>query len=222
MTAPVDAIAGAEKVEGTNTWNDPALVDGAAACVEMIQNGWWPEDMVGIAYQDSVDSFSAGNALMHVNGTFAASSFDGSDSEIRFLPFPARSESVPMSAPGGLGSTWSVAADTDNVEAALDFVEFVAFSPEANVASIELMSDIAANPQFDPAMADVSDLQKQAIAAVNAVSGAGGVGYWMCFESTPAYITACNDQLQLLLNQRITPEEFGQNLTDAMNEARSE
>ncbi len=220
--APLETIGQAELLEGEGSWTDPKMVEAAAECQKWVtEYGFYPEDVSAIAYQDATNDFLAGRSLMRIDGSWGAGDIIDAEFTARFVRFPEKDPAnLPPQAEGGISSTWFINNDTDKVDAALTFLDFMVFS---DIANAEFLQDgQLPSVAFDIEAAGGHPLLLEAAQAIEDVSTNGeGLGYWIGYMSDPIFIDYMGSGWQALLADAISPEEFAEGAAEAQEEART-
>ena len=220
--APLETIAQAELLDGTGSWTDPKMVEAAAECQKWVtEYEYYPDDVSAIAYQDATSDFLAGRSLMRIDGTWGAGDLLEADFEVKFVRFPEKDPtSLPPQAEGGISSTWFINNDTENVDAAVDFLDFMVFSESSNAKFIQ--GGQIPSVSFDIEAAGAAPLLLEVAEAIEFVSTNGdGLGYWIGYMSDPVFIDYMGSGWQALLAEQISPEEFATGAAEAQDEARA-
>jgi raffinose/stachyose/melibiose transport system substrate-binding protein len=220
----VDEIADVELLEGSRDWNNPEWINIANEIQMFAQDyGYFPEDMIAYSTFDALNDVVAGRALMRIDGSWDVATFDEGSAEtganIRMVQFPIYPESgLDPQAMGGLSSTWIVNAETQQIDAVGTFLDYFVFSDEVNTIWLEI--GFLPSVDFDTSSVETSVLTKDALAAIAWADTGNGLGHWVGFSAAPAYADAFGANLQALLSDNITPEEFASKVSEKMAEVR--
>jgi raffinose/stachyose/melibiose transport system substrate-binding protein len=144
-----------EILYGDGRWDSPEGVRAIEVMfTEMVENGYYPEDVNAITYEDANALFYAGQAAMIPTGTWLVVEIDETvqNFDVEFFPFPSIDGSG-ISPPGGVGGGLFMAAETDAPEATLKLLDYLQFNEENVKRDLELFNTI---PPFD---IDTSELE---------------------------------------------------------------
>jgi raffinose/stachyose/melibiose transport system substrate-binding protein len=207
-------IAGKEKLDsvlfGDGSWDDPAFAKAIQLFfVDMNKAGYFLEDTTAISYEDGNAVFYAGQAAMHMTGTWLISEVTSSmEDEVGFFFFPSV-DGNPVLPPGGMGSGYFVNAKTAHPDVAIEFLNFM-FSEEGGKIWLE---DVAVIPplKLDTADLTLDPLLKFAIAALSEVQ----LGYNIDVLAGDEFNAAQGSGFQAVLLGQKTPEELLKELQTA-------
>lgn len=215
---PVDTIGALEMLDGDSLYRDePEAIAALAECQLWVQEyGYYSDDVVGVSNFDALNEFVAGTGLMRIDGSFSLPYYADTEYDIQFVPFPMRDVEMPLQAEGGLSSTWVVLTEVgDDLDAALDLLDFVVFSEEAN--AIWAGSGLIPAVNFDMSQVDVMPLLTQTVEGMSQVES---IGYWIAYMADPAYSDAMNNAFAALLLGEMTAEDMADEISVAMEEVR--
>jgi raffinose/stachyose/melibiose transport system substrate-binding protein len=207
-----------EILYGDGRWDSPEGVRAIEVMfTEMVENGYYPEDVNAITYEDANSLFYAGKAAMVPTGTWLVPEIDETvqDFDVEFFPFPSIDGSG-ISPPGGVGGGLFVAAETDAPEATLKLLDYLQFNEENVKRDLELFNTI---PPFD---IDTSELEVTPLfqSVLDDLSESQGFGYNLDVLTPQRFNTVMFDGFQEVLNGDRTPEEQAQALQAAWEEAK--
>jgi raffinose/stachyose/melibiose transport system substrate-binding protein len=201
-------IAGQEKLDnvlfGDGSWDDPDFVKSIQTFfVDMNKAGFFLKDTTAISYEDGNAVFYAGQAAMHMTGTWLLSemSNNAQDYEVGFFFFPSI-EGKPVLPPGGMGSGYFVNAKTKYPAEAIEFLDFM-FSEEGGEVWLEDLSIIPSIPVETDDL-DLDPLMKFAVDAVTTVP----LGYNIDVLAGDNFNNAQGDGFQAILLGLKTPEQL--------------
>jgi raffinose/stachyose/melibiose transport system substrate-binding protein len=205
---------------GNERWNQPEVVDAIDTMfADMVENGYYPEDVNAITYEDANTLFYGGQAAMNITGTWLVSEIDEKvqNFDVEFFPFPAIDD-TGIHPPGGLGGGLFVAANTDEPEAAVKFLDYM-LSEQFLQRNLELTNTIPAlpleteglevSPLFDTILEDLSG------------SGSTEFGYNIDVLTPAEFNDVMFTGFQEVLNGERTPEEQADALQAAWAEAKA-
>ncbi|TQN42328.1 carbohydrate ABC transporter substrate-binding protein (CUT1 family) [Blastococcus colisei] len=217
LSMALSSAVGADGMEallsGERSWESPEVVDALAFWVEANQNGWLPESPTAVDYDTMTSLYLSGQAAMIPTGSWFINDLAvGADFESAYIPFPSPDGEGVFA--GGLGSGPFVAANTDNPEAAIQLLDFLA-SEEHGQWTVENLQTIPPRP-VDTSGLDVDPLLAQVLDQVSALSEGGGeLGYNIDVLMPEAFNEAMFDGVQAVLTGQATPEEVAANLEAA-------
>jgi raffinose/stachyose/melibiose transport system substrate-binding protein len=207
-----------EILYGDGRWDTPEGVRAIEVMfTEMVENGYYPEDVSAITYEDANSLFYAGKAAMIPTGTWLVPEIDETvqNFDVEFFAFPSIDGSS-ISPPGGLGGGLFVAAETDAPEATIKLLDYLQFNDEIVQRDLELFNTI---PPFD---VDTSGLDLTPLfqSVLDDLSESKGFGYNLDVLMPQRFNTVMFDGFQEVLNGDRTPEEQADALQAAWEEAK--
>jgi raffinose/stachyose/melibiose transport system substrate-binding protein len=207
-----------EILYGDGRWDSPEGIRAIEVMfTEMVENGYYPEDVNAITYEDANSLFYAGQAAMIPTGTWLVVEIDETvqNFDVEFFPFPSIDGSG-ISPPGGVGGGLFMAAETDAPEATLKLLDYLQFNEENVKRDLELFNTI---PPFD---IDTSGLDVTPLfqSVLDDLSESEGFGYNLDVLTPQRFNTVMFDGFQEVLNGDRTPEEQAQALQAAWEEAK--
>lgn len=115
-----------EVLEDPAAFTGPRFVRSIEAVEELMP--YLPEDPAGVSYTDTQVLFTQERAAMFIGGSWEAGYFQSTNPELRFgtFPMPPREGRGPGLVSGFVDGSYGVNANSDNREAALRLVEFMA------------------------------------------------------------------------------------------------
>lgn len=217
---PVDVIAEIETLAGDGSWTDSNVEDAMQTVVDWAEAGYLTPDFNGVSFDDAAKAFFAGDAGMIVEGTALTpdilDNMDGTN--VGFVPFPMIDDSIPQQAEGGLGGAWAINATSEAPDIAANWLNFIHFSPQAEKAWLE--AGVLPTTNYGGNDADVSQLVSDNLSVIQAAQRGGGIGYWSGYSSSPLVTDAWNGGAQQLLDGQLSPDQFADQLQDALEQAR--
>ena len=112
-----DILAGKVK------WNNETTIDSLTKWQDMVKAGYYHKGCMSFSYSQAAAEFQNGGAVMMIDGSWAAASFDATgnnDFGVFAVPNPDGVNSYCASV-----SYWGVSENSENKEAAFKFVEYV-------------------------------------------------------------------------------------------------
>ncbi len=216
--------AGPENVykalRGELPWTDQLFVDALTTLNEYQQNGWF---MGGLdryyttATADAAASLAYGDAAMKIEGSWfindANTFFGESGQEWDWVPMPSATGEAIFDL--GIGSTYSINANSASPEAAAEFLSYL-FSPETQAKAVTGIG-LAAAPVDIPAdlLGDLDERQARMIGELNDASSAGNYGYTTWTFWPPKTETYLIEEIEKVWAGDITVEDYLQGLQDS-------
>ncbi len=153
----------AEILSGATDFNDPDYV----AAIELMQwlndEGYIPEDVIGVSYDDARTLFLTELAGIFLGGSFEIGFWrdNGPDLDLGVFQVPAPPDSLaPASVVGWMDGSFGVNANSDDPEAATALVEWMS-TPEFGqlfTENIKQLSPIPGTTPEDPLLAEFGEL----------------------------------------------------------------
>jgi raffinose/stachyose/melibiose transport system substrate-binding protein len=199
---------------GTGSWDTPVVVEAIKDFfVDMNKAGYLIPDATAVKYDDAINLFNAGQAGMHISGTWAIGNIEGK------APFELGWFFVPKPdggalPPAGLGSGYFVSSKTQQKDAAIKFLSYL-FDPANARIWMEQMLIIP------PYQVDASSFKLPALfkAAIGAIAS-HDMGYNIDVMTPDKFNTAMGDGFQAVLIGQKTPEQQAKDLQAAMVASR--
>ena len=182
-----------DALTGEAQWTDPEFAAAIELLNQMQMNGWFMGGLENYYTATSAETGAAlgeGEAAMSIDGTWYLSDINdyfgeaaGNNNEWAWAPIPSTTGEAIFTL--GLGSTYSINKNSQNPEAAAEFLTYY-FSPETQA---KLVTNCGAAPAPVTLGADVlPDLDPRVVAlreALTEASNAGNYGYttWTFFPA---------------------------------------
>ncbi len=162
---PFDKVA-----SGEGTWLDPSFIEAGKKMYELVQMNAFPQGFNALDNDPSRADFLAGNAAMHVMGSWAIQQVTNSESPLQgkvdVCKFPTieGGKGDPNAWLGQPDQSFAIGASCKDKEAAVNFLKLMS-EPETQLKFAAEGNLIATNAQLDPAKANpvalkVAELQK--------------------------------------------------------------
>jgi raffinose/stachyose/melibiose transport system substrate-binding protein len=208
-------------LEGETSWNSPDVIAALAIWDRWNKAGFLPPTPTGISYDNGNALFYSSEAAMVPTGSWLANDIADAeevDFEVGYIPFP--SETGPGLWSVGLGSGPYIAANSQNPEAALAFVDWLV-SPEHGRWVVENLLTIPPYP-VDTTGLELNPLFAEVLEDIGQLSGGSSdFGANIDVQSTDDFNEAMFDGLQSLLTGDTTPEQLAQELQAAYEQGQS-
>ncbi len=207
---------GSERMEalmtGEESWESPEVVDALSFWQEANEQGWLVESPTSVNYDTATAQFFSGEAAMIPTGSWLVNEINtATEAEVGYIPFPGpEGEGIWTS---GLGSGPFISASTDNPEAAVELLDFLA-SQEHAQWTVENLQTIPPQP-VDTEGLDVTPLMAEVLADVAELADGGDSGYNLDVMMTDDFNEAMFDGVQAILTDQATPEEVASQLQAA-------
>lgn len=217
LSMALSSRAGSETMEqlvsGEGDWTSPDVVESLALWDRYEEAGYLTPFPASVSYDSANALFYSGEAAMVPTGSWLVDGITvNADFEAGYIPFP--SEDGEGVFTGGLGSGPMVSATTDDEEASLALVDFLA-SPEHGRWMIENLDVIPPFP-VDTEGVDVSPLFAQVLEDVEVFAqGDSDLGVNIDVLMGDAFNEAMFDGVQAIFSDQGTPEEVAATLQEA-------
>lgn len=216
LSMSLSSIIGSKGMEalfnGEKSWDSPEVVRALDIWKNLQEAGYLTESPTSVDYDTAIAQFFSGDAAMLPTGSWLVGEIDdNTDFEVGYIPFPA--PDGPGIFTGGLGSGPYVSATTDNPDAAIEFLDFLA-SDEHAKWTVENLHTIPPVP-LDTQDLDVSPLFAQVIEDVAAFAKGGDFGYNIDVMVDAEINDAMYDGVQAIFTGQATPQEVAANLEAA-------
>src|SRR5215216_3393762 len=162
---------------GDGKWDTPEVEEAINLFFrDFVENGYYPDGVNAITYDDANTLFYAGKAGMNITGTWLVSEIVETvqDFEVGFFPFPSIDGSG-ISPPAGVGAGLFVAKEASNPQGAIEFIDYLLQDSTARLI-IEKLNVIPAQP-VDSKGLDVPELFKEVLEDLSASPGEKSFGY---------------------------------------------
>jgi raffinose/stachyose/melibiose transport system substrate-binding protein len=216
LSMALASAIGSERMEalmnGEESWESPEVVDALSFWQEANDNGWLVESPTSVNYDTATSQFFSGDAAMIPTGSWLVGEIDtNADFEAGYIPFPGPDgEGIWTS---GLGSGPYISASTDNAEAAVELLDFLA-SEEHGQWTVENFQTIP--PQaIETEGLDVTPLMAGVLEDVAELADGGDAGYNLDVMMSDDFNQAMFDGVQAVLTGQSTPEEVAASLQAA-------
>ncbi len=162
---------------GDDRWDAPEVVKAIDLFFRsFVKDGYYPDGVNAITYDDANSLFFSGKAAMNITGTWLVSTIVESvrDFEVGFFPFPSIDGSS-ISPPAGVGTGLFVAKKAQDYEGAITFIDYLLQDDTARLV-MEKFNTIPAHP-VDTKGLKVPGLFKSVLDDLSKSTEAGAFGY---------------------------------------------
>jgi raffinose/stachyose/melibiose transport system substrate-binding protein len=162
---------------GDGRWDTPEVVAAIDLIFrDFVENGYYPEGVNAITYDDANNLFYSGQAAMNPTGTWLISTIVESvqDFEVGVFPFPSIDGSS-ISPPTGIGQGLFVPKNAKNPEGGITFIDYLLQDDTVRL-SMERFNIIPPQPVNTEGL-DVPELFKQVVADLAQERQAQSFGY---------------------------------------------
>lgn len=192
------------------SFKDPALVKAAGMMQEWNHKGYFFPGFQGIGHDDAAMLFQNGQAAFFISGTWYMGQFK-TNKDIHFAALPAVPGVEKPLMVGGTDLPFSITSTAKTAEqkaAAAQYIDYIVSDAVANewlkAGFLPATSSASATlPKDNPLLADVY----QTWVTVNKNDALGHYLDW----ATPTMLTTLNQNVQLLMADKITPEHLTEN-----------
>lgn len=219
-----DRLAGAETLDsainGSGSFEDPALVEAAAKVQELVDKDAFVEGFNGLADEEAKSMFMSEQAPMYLIATWDLPNFTTNESvpqefrdSVEYLKFPTVDGEGDMNSfVGGPGVGLFVAEESDVKEEAKDFAaHFVKAWGEQAVTKAGVIPATKVD-------AESLDLPQMYIDILNELNSASNITLFADVQMSPDTAQVHLDSVQALFGGEMSPEEFAKKHQEALSE----
>jgi raffinose/stachyose/melibiose transport system substrate-binding protein len=214
---------------GTGQWTDPALVEALGMLDQMQQNGWF---MGGLdryyttPFADADTAFADGEAAMKIEGTWWISGAPlvfgeevGNENDWDWVPMPSASGEAIFDL--GIGSTYSINANSEEPEAVAEFLTYY-FSPET-MATMAVECGLAPAPVSIPpeSLSGLDSRYAAILGSLNEASQANNYGYTTWTFWPPKSDVYIYEEIEKVWAGDMTVDEYLQGLQTLFDEEKA-
>jgi raffinose/stachyose/melibiose transport system substrate-binding protein len=211
---------------GTGQWTDPVFVEALEMLNQMQQNGWFMGGLDRYYTTPSADRdvvFADGEAAMKIEGTWwvadSALYFGeeaGNESEWDWAPVPSASGEVIFDL--GIGSTYSINANSEHPDAVAEFLSYY-FSPET-MATLAVECGLAPAPVNIPpeSLSELDPRYAAMLGALNEAIQANSYGFTTWTFWPPKSDVYIYEEIEKVWAGEMTVEEYLQGLQTLFDE----
>ncbi|TLV19963.1 extracellular solute-binding protein [Klebsiella indica] len=192
------------------SFKDPALAKAAGMMQEWNHKGYFFQGFQGIGHDDAATLFQSGQAAFFISGTWYMGQFKA-NKDIHFAALPTVPGVNKPLMVGGTDLPFSITSTAKTAEqkaAAAQYIDYIVSDSVANewlkAGFLPATSSASATlPKDNPLLADVY----QTWVTVNKNDALGHYLDW----ATPTMLTTLNQNVQLLMADKITPKQLTEN-----------
>jgi raffinose/stachyose/melibiose transport system substrate-binding protein len=174
-----DALTGKAK------WTSQDFVDSITKLNDIVQKGWFSGGLdryYTLTFDDAGAMFGNGEAAMHIEGTWFLSDVHkyfgeeaGNSNELGWVPMPSASGDAIFDL--GIGSTYSINANSKNPDAAAKYLDFQ-YSPESQAKLLTQCGMVPAPISLEGQdLSGVIPIESQVLEALNKAFADNNYGY---------------------------------------------
>ena len=197
-----------ELTSGETNFEDPRFVEALERLNELTE--YMPPDHVGVDYPNSQSLFLNGVAAMFAGGSWEIANFRNQNPDLQMgIMAPPSQEGEPALVSSFLDGGYAINADTDNPEAAIDFINFLASEEFGQMLTDKLanVSPIPGVEPSDPLLERVVELNQNSVPYLTLV----GFRY-----ENPTGSTLLQEGLQRMFAGDATAEEVAQGVQEGV------
>src|SRR5918998_2867193 len=207
---------------GEGRWDTPEVEEAINLFFrDFVENGYYPDGVNAITYDDANTLFYAGKAAMNITGTWLVSEIVETvqDFEVGLFPFPSIDGSG-ISPPAGVGSGTFIANEAKNPEGGIALIDYYQQDDTARIV-METFNTIPARP-VDTKGLNVPPLFKQVLDDLSKSTEAGAFGYNLDVLTPQNFNEVMFSGFQEVLNGTRSPGEQAAALQDAWATAKKQ
>jgi raffinose/stachyose/melibiose transport system substrate-binding protein len=207
---------------GDGRWDTPEVVAAIDLIFrDFVENGYYPEGVNAITYDDANNLFYSGQAAMNPTGTWLISTINESvqDFEVGFFPFPSIDGSS-ISPPTGVGQGLFVPKNAQNLEGGITFIDYM-LQDDTERLSMQKFNTIPPHP-VDTEGLDVPELFKQVIADLAQEGQSQSFGYNIDVMAPQNFNDVMFSGFQEVLNGSRSAQEQATALQEAWEKAKQQ
>jgi raffinose/stachyose/melibiose transport system substrate-binding protein len=190
------------------SFDTPENTQAAATLQDWANKGYFTPGFGGAGYDDSVSNFAKGQGLFMITGNWIVANLGADNTNFGFFPMPPATAGGPPVATGGAGFPLAIAAGSDHPDAAAAYIDWMTSDHASDLllptGEIPLHNGAAPKVQPGTVLADV-------VNAARTVSNANGIVPYEDW-ATPTFYDTLTSTIQELMVNRLTPDQFVQNV----------
>lgn len=164
----IQAVAGREVMEdiiyGDGAWNQPVMVEAAAALRELVEGGYIPEEAVALDFSEASRLWFNKRAVFIVAGPWLvnnARTAGVSMDDFGYIAMPSANPEVQAMPTGGIGWSWMLPSNARERELAIEWLDFISEEETMLMRANHETSWMVYPkelPPFEPSVAALSDV----------------------------------------------------------------
>ena len=190
------------------SFDTPENTQAATTLQDWANKGYFTPGFGGAGYDDSVSNFANGEGLFMITGNWIVANLGADNTNFGFFPLPPADPGDPPVATGGAGFPLAIAAGSEQPDAAAAYIDWMTSDHASDLllptGEIPLHNGKTPTVQPGTVLADVVD-------AARTVSDANGVVPYEDW-ATPTFYDTLTSSIQELMVNRLTPDQFVQNV----------
>jgi len=227
QTAYWGLCAGPDKINdilyGDGRWDDPSIVEATKKLAEQNEKGYFGPNSLAVGYRDNLASFFKGDIPMVFTGTFFFPDWletvgdKINDYGVFALPNPCGGPVYPTESISG---AWYVNAKTKAPDTAVDFLNFMNFTPEGR-SKLLSTGQVPVGDVSGEGLATLPQIHQDTLKLNDANRGNGSVEAFFDTIMPANVSTVTYDGLQSMLVGKTSPEAFAGAIQKAWEEAKA-
>lgn len=203
----------ADFVYGEAPLEGDAPVAAAATAQEWVEQDAFVDGFEGLPYDSAVSMFADDEALFFPAGSWVAGDLAANNDDIRFFVMPRSEGEQPPVATSSGDFPWAIPANAQHPDLAAEYIDF-RLSDEVAEMYIEDGNIPAVLPDGWEEEVEEGSLQADLLAAWEQLEQDEAMAPYLDW-TTPDFYDVVTSEIQQLLADRVTPEEFVDTLNDA-------
>ncbi|MFT4280587.1 ABC transporter substrate-binding protein [Microbacterium sp.] len=195
------------------TYDTDAAVSAAAEIQDWADKGYFPDDVNALDYTTGMARFVNGESLFVFNGDWESTSLASKmGDDVGFFLYPSTTSThYAMQAP----ATFVIPKTAAHADATAYFLNWVHTDETARQLVVEATGQNPGGPADLPQPEATSELQAQTLAASAQAASENGSVDFVANATAGIMASAFIPNLQLLVTDRMTPEEFATSVQEA-------
>ncbi|WGW11443.1 extracellular solute-binding protein [Saxibacter everestensis] len=174
------------------------------------KDGYIPESANGLGYDDAAKQFADGKGAYLITGTWELPEVEPTlGDKLGFMPPPAKDGAAGPVTTGGEGLAWSITSKSKHDDVAAAYIDFISNAEAADVMTTNGILPIV--PGKEAEKLPEGSPQAAMFAGWKQLSENDGLVPYLDYSS-PSFFDTSSEQLQLLIDGRVGPDEFAKNL----------
>ncbi len=197
---------------GEQSFEDQSIIDAAARLQDWVSKGFLLDGFEGISSDDAAALFQSGAAAMLVQGSWQAGSVgeDLGEDAAGFFLIPPQEEGGTVLNVGGVGIPYGITTNAEDPDLAANLVNTLV-SEDAYAALID--AGLLPSAEIPEDVITPDTVSGDLYTAWNEALANDGLGHYLDWAA-PGFYDVLTGELQKLLGNQVTPDEFAKNLQD--------